>query len=64
MVSEAYAAVPDQLLGVRGRPGRLRGVGVFGAAWVSISDTAIVSTEAPRVRPRPSCFAILERRSE
>ena len=32
MVSEAYAAVPDQLLGVRGRPGRLRGVGVSGAA--------------------------------
>ena len=30
----AYAAVSDQLLCVRGRPGRLRGVGVSGAAVV------------------------------
>ena len=46
MVNEAYAAVPDQLLGVRDRPGRLRGVRVFGAVWVSISGTAIVLIEA------------------
>jgi hypothetical protein len=49
--------VTDQLLGVRGRPGRLRGVGVFGAAG---SDT---STDAPRARPKPNCFAIVDRRS-
>jgi hypothetical protein len=33
MVS-AYAAVADQLLGIRGRSGRLRGVGVFDATVV------------------------------
>ena len=59
-----YAALADQLLGVRDRPGRLRGVRVFGAVWVSISGTAIVSIEAPRFRPRPGCFARPDRRSE
>ena len=51
----AYAAVTDQLLGVRGRPGRLRGVGVSGAA--------VVLDSQPN-RPSPSCLAIVERRSE
>jgi len=53
----ADAAVTDQLLGVRGRPGRLRGVG----AAVGL---AAGGTHAFGLRPRPSAFAIVERRSE
>jgi hypothetical protein len=51
----AYAAVTDQLPCVRGRPGRLRGVGVFG--------TAVVLDLLPS-RPRPICFASPDRLSE
>ena len=52
----AYAAVSDQLLSVRGRPGRLRGVGVSGAAVVR---------DPLRIRPcaKPACFASVDRRS-
>ena len=51
----AYAAVIDQLPCVRGRPGRLRGVGVFGAA--------VVLDPLPS-RPSPNALAMVERRSE
>jgi len=44
----------DQLPGVRGRPGRLRGVGVFGAA--------VALDPLPRW-PSPIRLAIVERRS-
>ena len=46
----AYAAVSDQLLSVRGRPGRLRGVGVFGAA-------VVLDPLRNRSCPKPACFA-------
>jgi hypothetical protein len=56
-----YAAVTNQLLGFRGRP---RGFG-FDSVAVSVFGTAVVSVDAPRpTRPNPSCFAIVERRSE
>src|ERR1700730_2031584 len=45
----AYAAVSDQLLSVRGRPGRLRGVGVFGAA-------VVLDPLRNRPCPKPSLF--------
>ena len=46
----AYAAVSDQLLSVRGRPGRLRGVGVSGAA-------VVLDPLRNRPCPKPACFA-------
>jgi hypothetical protein len=46
----AYAAVSDQLLNDRGRPGRLRGVGVSGAA-------VVFDPLRNRPCPRPACFA-------
>ena len=52
----AYAAVSDQLLGVRGRPGRLRGVGVFGAA-------VVLDPLRNQPCPKPACFASVDRRS-
>ena len=48
-----YAAVTDQLLNVRARPGRLGGVEIFGAAADPLPS-----------RPNPSCFASPDRRSE
>jgi hypothetical protein len=53
----AYAAVTDQLLGVRGRPGRLRGVG----AAVGVTAGGIATFG---LRPSPRAFANIERRSE
>ena len=47
----------DQLLGVRGRPGRLRGVG----AAVGVTAGGIA---AFGLRPNPNPLAIAERRSE
>ena len=46
----AYAAVSDQLLSGRGRPGRLRGVGVSGAA-------VVLDPLRNRPCPKPACFA-------
>jgi hypothetical protein len=48
--------VTDQLLGVRGRPGRLRGVGA--AVGVTAGDIAAFG-----FRPNPSALAIADRRS-
>jgi hypothetical protein len=50
--------VTDQLLGVRGRPGRLRGVG----ASVGGDTTGVAC--AVDLRPNPNPLAIAERRSE
>ena len=47
----------DQLLGVRGRPGRLRGVGA--AVGVTAGGTAAFG-----LRPSPRALANVERRSE
>ena len=47
----------DQLLGVRGRPGRLRGVG----AAVGVTAGGIATFG---LRPSPRAFANVERRSE
>jgi hypothetical protein len=58
MVSEADAAVTDQLLGVRGRPGRLRGVGASVGGGTSGVACAV------DLRPNPNPLAIAERRSE
>ena len=57
-----YAAVTDQLLAVRGRPRRLGLDG--GAVAATASGTVVVSADAPRVRPRPSSSANVDRRSE
>ena len=57
-----YAAVTDQLLAVRGRPRRLGRDG--GAVSATGSGTVVVSADAPRVRPRPSSNANVDRRSE
>jgi hypothetical protein len=46
----AYAAVSDQLLSVRGRPGRLRGVRVSGVA-------VVLDPFRNRPCPKPACFA-------
>ena len=52
----------DQLLGVRGRPGRLRGVGA--AVGVTAGGISAGGISAFGLRPNPNPLAIAERRSE
>src|SRR5580704_9774883 len=54
----AYAAVSDQLLSGRGRPGRLRGVGVSGAAVVLDPSEIDLAPNQPvsRVSANSCCF--------